>query len=397
MSKLFTRASVAGASLSGANLKATMLALVDALNVFGVTESSRTTVTASATLTVTQCGILLVDCTAGSVVLTLPTSGTATDESEYRIRRIDSTTANTLTVQRGGTDTVEGVTTAVTIPLNGQTDFKMPAGSTNWRVVSRGGGTAESARNTLAASPVVRGHIDGLIMSTAGASATFAVAAGQATDSAGAFTISLAASISKTTSAWAVGTGNGGLDTGAIANSTWYHAHLIRRPDTGVVDVLVSLSATAPTMPTGYTQSRRIGAMKTNGSAQWTKFSQIGDDFLWDVPVADVNTTNPGTAAVLSTLTVPTGVKVRAQLGNYLRGGASASASLITAPEQADTAPNLAGPFTAVAFGSTESAAYAQCYTDTSGRIRYRLSFSDVNVIVRFTTSGWTDLRGRDA
>jgi hypothetical protein len=245
---------------------------------------------------------------------------------------------------------------------------------------------------------VPRGYIAGLTLSTAGSSATFAIAAGEATDSGTAAVMLLAAALSKTTSAWAVGTGNGALDTGAIASSTWYHAHLIRRPDTGVVDVLVSLSASSPTMPANYTQSRRIGAMKTNGSAQWTKFSQIGDDFLWDVPVADLNTTNPGTSAVLATITVPTGVKVRAQLGNYLRGGTAASTCLLTAPEQADTAPLPAGPFTNVSMsGPTESAAYAQVYTDTSARIRYRLSYSDANVIVRFTTHGWTDSRGKDA
>jgi hypothetical protein len=51
--------------------------LWDALNSLGVTDANRTTITASATLLTTQCGILLVDCTAGSVVLTLPTSGTS--------------------------------------------------------------------------------------------------------------------------------------------------------------------------------------------------------------------------------------------------------------------------------------------------------------------------------
>ena len=50
---------------------------------------------------------------------------------------------------------------------------------------------------------------------------------------------------------WAVGgtpgTPAGGLDTGVVGNGT-YHIFLIKRPDTGVVDALFSLSATAPTM-----------------------------------------------------------------------------------------------------------------------------------------------------
>lgn len=151
MSKLHTRASVAGTTLSGPNTKATNLALWDALRTVGVTDSDRLTVTATATLTTTQCGWLEVDCTSGNVVLTLPTSGTTTDEAEYRIRRIDST-SNSLTVQRGGSDTVEGGTTAVSIGALQQVDFKLPAGTNNWRVAARGGSTQAAARAALGMS-----------------------------------------------------------------------------------------------------------------------------------------------------------------------------------------------------------------------------------------------------
>ena len=63
------------------------------------------------------------------------------------------------------------------------------------------------------------------------------------------------------------------MDTGSVANNTWYHVHLIKRPVTGVVDVLFSLSATAPTLPTSYTIFRRIGSMRTDGSARWRRLS----------------------------------------------------------------------------------------------------------------------------
>ena len=167
---------------------------------------------------------------------------------------------------------------------------------------------------------VLRGYIDGLVLSTAGASASFGIAAGAAADSTNAVMMALVAAITKTTGAWAVGSGSGSLDTGAIAVSTWYHVHLIRRTDTGVVDVLISLSATAPTLPSPYTQFRRIGSMKTNASSQWTKFIQTDDRFMWDVPVVDVNATNVGTAAVLRALTVPTGIAVLAHLAVFFGG-----------------------------------------------------------------------------
>lgn len=60
---------------------------------------------------------------------------------------------------------------------------------------------------------------------------------------------------------WAVGSGNGGLDTGAIGSGTYY-AYIIRRPDTGIVDVLYSLSATTPTLPASYTQKALIGSFQ---------------------------------------------------------------------------------------------------------------------------------------
>lgn len=66
--------------------------------------------------------------------------------------------------------------------------------------------------------------------------------------------------------------------------------------------MLFSLSATAPTMPGFYLLSRRIGSIKTDGSGNWTKFVQDGDTFTWDVPVTDVNASNPGTSAVSRTL-----------------------------------------------------------------------------------------------
>lgn len=85
------------------------------------------------------------------------------------------------------------------------------------------------------------------------------VSSGSAVDSTGVFSILLASAITKRVDAsWAVGTNQGGLDTGVVSN-TRYYIFLIRRPDTGVVDVLFSLSATTPTLPANYTQFALIG------------------------------------------------------------------------------------------------------------------------------------------
>lgn len=250
---------------------------------------------------------------------------------------------------------------------------------------------------TLAADPAIfRGFLAGLTLSTAGASATFAVSAGVAVDSTNAGFMKLAAAISKTTASWAVGTGNGALDTGAIANSTWYHVHEIKRTDTGVVDVLVSLSATAPTMPTSYTLFRRIGSMKTNGSAQWIKFIQDGDLFQWDVGVLDANAATLSTVSrTLITLSVPTGVAVTAMLGIEAISSANNNAVFLTDPAVTDTAASLSAFSFFIGNTSTSRyAAQAQCRTNTSAQIGVRGAFSDV---YNLFTGAWNDTRGRFA
>lgn len=151
MSKLFTRDSVDGPELSGANLLAANVALFDALQSIGLQSGSRTAITASATLAAAQCGYLPVSCAGGSVTLTLPTSGAAADDYEYRIRRTDSTSANTLTIQRGSTDTIEGAT-SFTIGVGEQYDIKLPGGGADWKILGRGGATAAAARSVISAA-----------------------------------------------------------------------------------------------------------------------------------------------------------------------------------------------------------------------------------------------------
>ncbi len=251
---------------------------------------------------------------------------------------------------------------------------------------------------TIAAMP--RGYIQGYTLSTPGSSATMNITGGQATDSANSVVINLAASISKTTAAWSVGTGNGCLDTGAIGTNTWYHFYAILRTDTGVADILCSTSASSPTMPASYTKARRIGSGKTNGSSQWITFTQLEDQFLWNDAVLDVNSTNPGTAAVSSTLSVPTGVKVLAILNQVLVTGAGgAVVGLVSSPDQTDAAASL----TTLPLGniyvpaSTSAANRIEIRTNTSAQIRRRLSFSDANVIHRIATVGWIDKRGKES
>jgi len=80
--------------------------------------------------------------------------------------------------------------------------------------------------------------------------------------------------------------GANGLDTGAEAGNTWYNIFVIAKSD-GTVASLLSLSATAPTMPSGYTFKRRVGAVRNNGSSAFIEFEQFGNRVYYiDIPIA---------------------------------------------------------------------------------------------------------------
>lgn len=245
----------------------------------------------------------------------------------------------------------------------------------------------------------LRGYISGLTLSAAGATATFGIAAGVSTDSTNVSMMSLASAYTKTTSAWAVGSGNGGLDTGSIAINNWYYVYQIQRPDTGVVDICISASPTAPTfggnIPAAYTLYRRIGAILTDTSSQWRKFSQIGDEFLWDVPNRDINggniATGPGT---LVNLLVPNQIKVRAFVA--VEYGTSGTVfGLVTSPDQADTAAGVTNFNMVGSATNTNAMFYGEIRTNASGQIRVRTDVAITSNAFVFNR-GWSDTRGKD-
>jgi len=67
--------------------------------------------------------------------------------------------------------------------------------------------------------------------------------------------------------------GANGLDTGSEAISTWYHIWAIGKTD-GTVNSLLSVSATAPTMPSGYTYKLYLGAIYNDSSSNFVVISQ---------------------------------------------------------------------------------------------------------------------------
>jgi hypothetical protein len=241
---------------------------------------------------------------------------------------------------------------------------------------------------------LVGSYLDGLNLSAAGSSATFGISTGVASNSTLTVVMSLLSAYTKTTSAWALGTAAGSLDTGTIANSTWYHVFIIQRSDTLVVDILTSLSPTAPTLPSNYTAFRRIGSMKTDGSAQWLAFTQNGDEFLWMSAVADASASAVGTSASSITLSVPTGVKVYAIFAGRFYGGSGQRYGLVSSPDVTDVAAATNNSnISHNATGSSATAYWLRIRTNTSAQIRVRADTASSSIDV--STQGWVDARGQ--
>lgn len=235
----------------------------------------------------------------------------------------------------------------------------------------------------------IRGFTSGLVPSTAGASATMSFTAGQTADSTNAEVLTLNAAISKTTSAWSVGTAAGGLDTGAIANNTWYYFYLIKRVDTGVVDVVFSLSNTSPTsMPSGYTLRKQIFAGKTNGSAQWQLFTATetaggGLDVVWSAGFTELN----ASVAASRTLSTPNGLPALVVKANVDINASSVGAGVavkVGCPDEVDAAvtSTTTGTTLITQVAGQGNAVPKFIRTDSSGRIFSRAT-GTVTVVVQ--------------
>lgn len=226
------------------------------------------------------------------------------------------------------------------------------------------------------------------------------IAPGVAQDAGNGGAIILSASISKLINAsFGAGTNQGCRGNGVLLSAnTWYHIFLIKRTDTGNVDVLCDTSVTAGNIPSPYTLFRRIGSVKTDGGSQILAFVQDGDYFRWKASVLDVNTTNPGASAVTATLaSVPLGVNVMALLNVFFQSNTDAPAEYlyVSDPSSNDEAPSPTAAPLAQFFASNavNGIAQIQVRTNTLQQIRYRANGSDANTIVRVATLGWIDTR----
>lgn len=265
--------------------------------------------------------------------------------------------------------------------------------------ISLGAGLAfvGTALTPTISPPLVPNYLSGLTLSYSSVT-VFGIASGVANDSTNTTLMALASAYTKTMSSWAVGSGNGGLDTGSIGAAAWYHIYLIYRPDTAVTDVIYSLSASAPTLPTNYTLYRRIGSIKTS-SSQWVSFTQVGDQFIWSASVADLSGATAPTSRTNLTLSTPLGVVTTALMRVIFGNGGGGNVAIIftalpSAISESDQAPVVNGLADIQAASSGLANANIQRLTNTSSQIGWRATAAVASVTLN--TYGWIDTRGKN-
>lgn len=120
-------------------------------------------------------------------------------------------------------------------------------------------------------------------------------------------------------------TGLNGLDAGSLAANTWYSVWVIS--DGLNVRGIISLSATTPALPVGYTHKALVGWVITDGSANKfpRKFQKNGQDVDMDTLVASGIAGNPTTpvyvevSLAMSVSPSATRVRVNAYTGTATR------------------------------------------------------------------------------
>ncbi len=285
-------------------------------------------------------------------------------------------------------------------------DFLILDGATTRRI------TVENYNAGLPASGTTLGKsITGLVPSNNAVTplTKLDISAGSTRSSDGTTDITLAAGLTKIEGAWAVGTGNGGLDSGTtFANNTNYHIHLIYHPTGPVVDVLFSTSATAPTMPSGYTKRRRVGCFQTDSAgdiikAQWRADGSVQYVFpmailsrsLATISLLTLAPTTPA-AGIAGTIPLGVKVKVRTQIVLFNNGGVDIAFYGIVrdpdtgAPVNDATLGQFGNAYRAV--GAT-LVTMVEDFTSTAGQV-YTASYNPgANNTMHLYVQGYTDLR----
>jgi hypothetical protein len=252
------------------------------------------------------------------------------------------------------------------------------------------------AANTSASTDGIAGSHSNLKVSATGLSALVVVTADAVCVKNPAFAQKVLNAISLSVNL--AGSGANGLDTGVSAASTWYSVWAIWNGTT--VAGLLSLSATAPTMPAGYTYKARIGWARSDATANKfpLPFIQVGASVDYKVvigsnltvlPLIASATTPTGswTAAGISSVFPPTAFKARLKF--YM--SQTAPAAFYIAPNNQLAAIANAPAQFQVGFNSTGNMSLAQVFEMSIESTNMYYQMSGTPLIATVHAYGWED------
>lgn len=333
--------------------------------------------------------------------------GTLTDAATgtlIEIVKVTSRTTDSMVVARG-----QQGTTAQAYNANDKFELRVTAGGLSElaspdAITMTGTLTLSSnAVNPLEAVPkqqldaalsgvaVMPGMFKNLQVSATGLSVSVSVSydALMLADGSGAYLTDLAASGTINTAA----TGAGGLDTGTLATSTWYSVWRIAKTD-GTKSWLISLSATSPTMPSGYTLKARIGWIRTDSTANKYPlgFTQRGRRVQYLVAAGSNVTAAPQMASISATtmtaISISSYVPTTASIIDITMAASASNAALV--------APNSA--WSTTLSGPTPQTTNADTVAHTTNTIKVSVLLEGANIYGAvsggtgaFYCMGWED------
>ena len=327
----------------------------------------------------TSAGTFTIDATPTDASTNAVSSNGVFDALALKAPTNNATFTGTLEVDNGGFLQFNNASTFATI-LNAIT----PTADRNIQFPDASGTIATTAyvlANTTGSSIV--GLASTLVLSANGVSANTIITANEITVESAANTYQTLRAVSLTVAVTT--SGANGLDTGTIAASTWYSVWVIWNGTTTAG--LLSLSSTAPTLPSGYTHKARVGWIRTDATANKfpLSFIQYGKKVQYKLASASNLLTLPTMASgAAGSPTTPTYVSVAT--GNFVPSTASRIQGVLGNSGTTNTgmvAPNNL-------FGGTTSATNPPpaVMVQTAGSIEWEFALESTNIYWAMGASG---------
>lgn len=384
--ELVKAAGLAGIQFDKANPASYQVILKALRAIFGGSVTSVTAPGATA-LTSANAGLVLVSAALGAVTINLPPVG-APLGMPFQFVRLDNTPANSVTINRAGADTIDGVLTSFQLFQQFDRRHIKSNGVGTWYTTdtslgAQASGIVGSTRNLRAAQTVASSSL----VITADEIVTQPALGGNR------FCIS---GFNKTLNVATVGAG--GMDVGAAPASGWVAMYAIANPATGANHV-VGVNATAAVapevygganMPAGYTHSALIGVWPTTAGS----LLAIARQFDREVYYFKNLYSGPGTSSAFTLLSIAGAVPKNAVRwkGNVaMASSADAAISTAVGPTNlGQGTPGYVAQQSYAAAGATVGGTYPDCPIVTAQTTYFATSASSGTGTFTINCYGYT-------